>query len=134
MKLSYPAIFYPWDEGGGYTVEVPDLPGCVSEGDSLAEAMFMGIDAASGWVLTHMELGRPVPPPSAIGAIRPEEDGGFVSMLPLDMDAYAAQYGEAPVNKSLSIPAYLATFAESRRLDISRIAQDALSELYLKQL
>jgi len=38
MKLTYPAIFYPWDDGLGYTVEVPDLPGCVSEGATLAEA------------------------------------------------------------------------------------------------
>ena len=38
MKLIYPAIFYPFEEGEGYTVEVPDLPGCVSEGDTLADA------------------------------------------------------------------------------------------------
>lgn len=36
MKLTYPAIFYPWDKGHGYTLEVPDLPGCVSEGASFA--------------------------------------------------------------------------------------------------
>jgi len=99
MKLSYPAVFYPWDEGEGYTVEVPDLLGCVTEGDSLVDAMFMGIDAASGWILTNMELGRPVPPPSPISAIRPDADGGFVSLLPLDMDAYAAQYGEDTIGE-----------------------------------
>jgi len=38
MKLTYPAIFYPWDDGFGYTVEVPDLPGCTSGGATLAEA------------------------------------------------------------------------------------------------
>ena len=38
MKLIYPAIFTPCTEKEGYTVEVPDLPGCVSEGDSLIEA------------------------------------------------------------------------------------------------
>jgi predicted RNase H-like HicB family nuclease len=135
MKLSYPAIFYPWDEGGGYTVEVPDLPGCVSEGDSLPEAILMGADAASGWVLDEFEDGRPAPPASPIGAIKPEEESGFVSMLVLDMDEYAKKHGQKAIRKTLDleIPAYLATFAESRRLDISRIAQDALSELFLKQ-
>lgn len=35
MKLTYPACFYPCEEKkGGFTVEVPDLPGCVSEGDT----------------------------------------------------------------------------------------------------
>jgi len=134
MKLSYPAVFYPWDEGGGYTVEVPDLPGCVSEGDSLAEAILMGTDAASGWVLDELEEGRPAPPASGVGQITPEEDGGFVSVLVLDMDEYARKFGRKTIKKTmdLELPAYLATFAESRRLDISRIAQDAISELYLK--
>lgn len=45
MKLTYPAIFYPCEESSGYTVEVPDLPGCVSEGNSLAEAILMAEDA-----------------------------------------------------------------------------------------
>jgi len=58
MTLTYPAIFYSWDDGPGYTVEVPDLPGCVSEGNSLAEAILMGTDAAAGWVLTELEDAR----------------------------------------------------------------------------
>ena len=32
MKLTYPAFFYPCvEKKDGYTVDVPDLPGCVSE-------------------------------------------------------------------------------------------------------
>jgi len=52
----------------------------------------MGVDAASGWVLTELEAGRPIPPLSDVVAIRPEH-GGFVSLLALDMDAYAEKYG-----------------------------------------
>ena len=36
-NLQYEAVFMPQPEGG-YTVEVPDLPGCVSEGNTLEEA------------------------------------------------------------------------------------------------
>jgi predicted RNase H-like HicB family nuclease len=135
MKIAYPAIFYKCDEdeGEGYTVDVPDLLGCVTEGDTLEDAILMGVDAASGWILTNMEHGRQIPPPSPIEAIKPD-DGGFVNMLLLDMDAYAAQYGEAPINKSLAIPAYLATFAETQRLDLSKIVQDTLSDLYLQTI
>ena len=50
MKLVYPAIFTPCIEKEGYTVVVPDLPGCVSEGATLAEAIEMGSDAASGFL------------------------------------------------------------------------------------
>ena len=49
MKLVYPIILYPMEEHeGGYTVEVPDLPGCVTEGHDLADALDMARDAASG--------------------------------------------------------------------------------------
>ncbi|MBF1687546.1 MAG: type II toxin-antitoxin system HicB family antitoxin, partial [Selenomonas sp.] len=49
MNLVYPAIFYADDESSAYAVVVPDLPGCVSGGNSLSEAIAMGEDAASGW-------------------------------------------------------------------------------------
>ena len=62
MKLVYPAIFTPCLEKDGFTVEVPDLPGCVTEGDSLADAIEMGTDAASGWVLDELEEGNSIPP------------------------------------------------------------------------
>ena len=39
-------------------MEVPDLPGCTSGGATLAEAIIMGSDAASGWVLTELEDGN----------------------------------------------------------------------------
>lgn len=105
MKLTYPACFYPCEEKeGGFTVEVPDLPGCVSEGSTLAEAILMGTDAASGWVLDELEDGKPAPKASPLESITPE-DGGFVSMLILDMDAYAEKYGEKAVRKNLTIPA-----------------------------
>jgi predicted RNase H-like HicB family nuclease len=139
MKLRYPAVFYPWDEEDdpGYTVDVPDLLGCVTQGRSLAESILMGIDAASGWIVTSMELGRPIPPPSAAGNIMPDEEiglNGFVDMLPLDIGEYSKKYGQEPVKKTLEIPAYLNTFAESENIDISGVAQNALSDLYQSRI
>ncbi|MDR1137117.1 MAG: type II toxin-antitoxin system HicB family antitoxin [Synergistaceae bacterium] len=91
MKLIYPACFYKDENTGAYTVEVPDLPGCATGGDTLADAVLMGIDAASGWVLTELEEGRTA---SAVDAVRPER-GGFVSLLVLDMGAYASGHPAA---------------------------------------
>ena len=127
MRLTYPAIFYEGE--GGYAVEVPDLPGCTSGGASLAEAIIMGTDAASGWVLTELEDGRPVPQASPLKAVKPDK-GGFVSMLVLDMDAYAEKYGNKAVRKNLTIPAWLNTFAETRHINFSQVLQDSLMKLY----
>jgi len=132
VKLTYPACFYKDNDSDAYAVVVPDLPGCVSGGHSLSEAILMGTDAASGWVLDELESGRHAPPASAIDDVRPDK-GGFVSLLMLDIDAYAVQHGGTPVSRNLSIPAYLATFAESRHIDISKIAQEALSQMYQDQ-
>lgn len=59
----FDVIFEP-QAGGGYTVYVPDLPGCVSEGDTLEdasamiqEAMALYLDAREqrGWSLPKIE-------------------------------------------------------------------------------
>ena len=132
MKLTYPACFYPCEEKkGGFTVEVPDLPGCVSEGSTLADAILMGTDAASGWVLDELEDGKPAPEASPIESIIPDP-GGFVSMLVLDMDTYAEKYGDKAVRKNLTIPAWLNTFAENNHINFSQVLQDSLISLISK--
>ena len=62
-------------------------------------------------------------------SIIPETDG-FVSMLVLDMDAYAEKYGEKAVRKNLTIPAWLNTFAENNHINFSQVLQDSLTALY----
>ena len=37
--LHYTAVFEPDKEVGGYTVTIPALPGCISEGDTFEEAL-----------------------------------------------------------------------------------------------
>ena len=97
MKLTYPAIFYP-SEDGGYTVSVPDLPGCTSEGATLAEAVEMATDAASGWVLDELEDGRAIPAASNMQDISPDQPG-FTSLLVLDMDTDAENMAIKPLEK-----------------------------------
>ena len=112
MKLIYPAVFYPFSDGsGGYTVEFPDLPGCITEGKDLEEAFEMATDAASGWVLEELEEGNTVPEPSDYVEVKPRE-GGRVNIVLLDIDKYAEKYGEKAVRKNVTIPAWLNTFSQ----------------------
>ena len=86
MRLVYPAIFKPFsDQSGGYVVEFPDLPGCVTEGKNLEQAIEMGIDAASGWILGELEDGEKIPPASDLKEI-PIEEGQAIHMLSLYID------------------------------------------------
>jgi Uncharacterized conserved protein len=129
MKLVYPAIFIPFEDGsGGYTIEFPDLPGCVSEGSDLADALFMAEDAASGWILSELEEGNKVPKSSRIEKIK-EAYGGLINLVPLDMDSYAAKYGNKSVKKTLTLPAWMNTYVEEHNISCSKILQNAISEL-----
>jgi len=52
------------DEGGGYLVEFPDLPGCMSDGETVEEAVANGQDAKASWIAAMTEAERPIPPPT----------------------------------------------------------------------
>jgi len=47
---TYRAVLTPDRNTGGYWVKVPKLPGCLTEGDTLAEARRMAVDAISLWL------------------------------------------------------------------------------------
>jgi antitoxin HicB len=51
------------DEGGGYLVEYPDIPGCMSDGETIEEAIANGREALRDCVAVFEESGRKVPKP-----------------------------------------------------------------------
>ncbi len=53
------------DDGGGFLATVPDLPGCMSDGETRAEAARAIEDAISAWIEEAQRLGRPVPSASS---------------------------------------------------------------------
>jgi len=56
------------DEGGGYLATVPELPGCMSDGESPQEALENVFDAIACWIEAAEEMGRAVPPPRRLVA------------------------------------------------------------------
>ena len=54
------------DEGGGYLIEFPDVPGCTSDGETPEEAIINGRDALRACLLTLKEFRRPVPVPGGL--------------------------------------------------------------------
>jgi antitoxin HicB len=65
-KLEYPVIIepLPQDDGGGFVALVPDLPGCMSDGETAQAAPASVMDAVDAWIDEAKALGRPIPPPS----------------------------------------------------------------------
>ena len=125
QKLCYPAIFTPCEELEGYTVEFPDLSGCITEGKDMIHAIEMAQDAANGWILLELEDGNQLPLPSPISSITITGDS-FVNMIVLDVETYAEKYGEKSVRRNISLPAWINTYAEKNNISCSKVLQDAL--------
>jgi predicted RNase H-like HicB family nuclease len=64
-QYEYTIILEPDTEEGGYVVTVPALPGCVTEGDTYAEAIAMARDAIRGYIESLKLAGEPVPEETA---------------------------------------------------------------------
>lgn len=128
MKLVYPAVFSPLEQSEGYCVTFPDLPGCVTQGNSLSDAIEMAVDAASGWVLDELEDGRTAPTASLRTDITTESKEDFINLIVLDMDAYAEKYGNKAIRKNCTIPSWLNTIAEKNNVNFSAVLQAALIE------
>lgn len=126
MKLVYPACMYE-ENDGNYSVEVPDLKGCCTQGNTLQEALEMAQDAALGWILTSIEDDEEIPQASKIEDIELENEKGFKTLLLLDIDQYTQKYGsKQSVKKTLTIPSWLNKRAEKIGVNFSQTLQDAL--------
>lgn len=131
MKLVYPACFYKEEEG--YSVVFPDLPGCITQGDTLEEAIEMAEDAALGWLLTTLEDGQEIPVPSKVENIKLDGEG-FINLLLLDLGLYSEKYSENKyVKKTLTVPNWLNEIAEKKGINFSKTLQDALLQKTYKE-
>jgi antitoxin HicB len=56
------------EEGGGFLVEYPDIPGCMSDGETIDEAITNGREALRDCMEVFHESGREIPKPSIAAA------------------------------------------------------------------
>lgn len=82
MIKAYPIILTP--DGSGYVVSVPDLE-INTQGDNLAEALYMARDAISEWGICQQDAGRAIPEPSK--SEPPHEVDELVSWIDIDWNS-----------------------------------------------
>lgn len=63
MSIRYELIIYWSDEDQGFVVEVPELPGCMADGDTYEQAVANARQVIEEWIETARDLGRPIPEP-----------------------------------------------------------------------
>jgi predicted RNase H-like HicB family nuclease len=98
-KFVYPAVFHPNDDGS-ITISFPDLPGCISEGKSLENALYMAQDALTQYLQVSSEAGLDFSPASDMSAVSCGA-GEFVSLVRAE-----TKDGRA-VRRTVSIPKWI---------------------------
>lgn len=71
------------DDGGGFLIEFPDLPGCMSDGETVEEAVINGSDAVQCWIAAAKAIGREIPEPGDIES----QSGKWVQRVPKSLHA-----------------------------------------------
>lgn len=120
MLFVYPAIFHK--ENNSHWVEFPDLQGCQTFGDSINETMESAQEALSGYLLTLLEEGSPIPPPSDLSSIKYDSES-FTTLVTSDINQYR---DTRAVKKTLTIPSWLNERAISMGINFSQVLQEAL--------
>lgn len=120
-KLYYPVVLHP--EETGYSVSVPDLDGCFSQGETLGEAVEMIQDAIG----LFLDGETTFPAPSEPSSIK-VHDGDILMVVAFDELAYKRKYDTKSVKKTLTIPSWLNQAAESAHINFSSVLQAALKQ------
>ena len=120
MEYVYPAIFHR-NKDESYTITYPDLPGCISEGKNLGNALYMAQSALTQWIGYLVDKKQTIPSASPIKKVK-TTNSDFVNLICAEVrDARA-------VKRTVSIPKWMDDKVIQSGLSLSRVLQDALSE------
>jgi predicted RNase H-like HicB family nuclease len=118
MEYVYPAIFHA-NNDGSYTITFPDHPGCISEGKTLSNAMYMAEIALTQWIVYLTDMKEAIPYATAAMSVKPGQ-GEFVNLVRADV-----KDGRA-VKRTVSIPKWMDDKVSESGISLSRVLQDAL--------
>lgn len=125
MKYTYTAAFAPTEDGEEFYASIPDLPGCVTTGDTLEDAIEQITDAAACWLVVAEDKGLKIHAATPQDELK-HEQGTVFSLIQVDTIAYRAQTDTRAVRKNVSLPAWMANLADKRGINCSQLLQDAL--------
>ena len=124
MTKVYPVIITP--DAGGYVVYVPDLE-INTQGNDLAEALYMTRDAIGAWGICQQDMGGEIPEPST--AEPPRKADELISWVDIDFTKYRRASDMTYERTNITLPRYLKTLANETGLNLSQEMQIRLKEV-----
>ena len=127
MLYIYTAIFTPVEDGNGFYVRVPDLPGCITTGKNLADAIDQITDAMNGWLIVAEDEGIEIAEPTPQRELEIPENASC-ALIKADTIAYRARTDTRSARKNVSLPIWMINMADKRNINCSQLLQNALME------
>ena len=125
-SVFYPAVFHEAEEGGDW-VEFPDLPGCLTEGESIEETIAFSKEALGLYLDTNDDIyERTFSKPSDIKDVMKSFPNEIVVFVEYDPIYYAKKHKTKAIKKTLTIPEWLNEEAKKKDLNFSQVLQEAL--------
>jgi len=124
MIKAYPIILTP--DTDGYVVFVPDLS-INTQGDDLAEALYMARDAIGAWGICQQDAGQTILEPSKTEPYH--EANELVSWVDIDFDKYRRASDMTYERTNITLPRYLKNLANEAGLNLSQELQTRLKEV-----
>ena len=121
----FPAVF--GKTATGYSVHFPDLPGCITVGKTLEEAHRMAREAMGLHLWSMEKDGENISGSTPVDQIG-LDTGELVGLVEVWMMPIRAELDNRAVKKTLTIPYYLNSLAEKRKINFSRVLQTALKK------
>lgn len=125
-RYAYPAIFTREDDGT-YSISFPDVDGCYTQGDNIADGLHMAEDALALMLYEYEKSGETLPSPSDIKSLETDENS-FATYIFADTGYYRRRYNNKAVKKTVSIPEWMGEAASEAGVSYSQVLQDALRE------
>lgn len=101
LNKHYPFLVYPADEGG-YVAEIEELPGCITQGETLEEVSARIEDARRAWIELAYEDGMEIPLPRS----EQEYSGKFMVRMPRHLHR---QLAEKAAEENVSLNQFVVT-------------------------
>ena len=129
----FPALFESEEGVSGYTVTFPDLPGCITEGDTIEEALMMAREALALHLYGMEEDGDEIPHASD-PVVLPHVADGFYTLIEVRTGLIRDKQLNRSVTKNVTLPRWLEIEATKSQLNFSHVLQHALKqELGIKE-
>lgn len=123
--VAYPAVFDDSEnEPGQYTITFPDVPGAISQAESIPEAMKNAAVVLGLMLYDQKEL----PSPSDIHTVQKDYPKAIVTLVSEDLDLARLDIVYPTVKKNTTIPSNIAYLAEEKGINFSQTLTEALKE------